>query len=456
MGNPVFSFAADASPVFQKRINELTKQMGQHIDSTLKLSSLGGSIEQPFSAVRDGDVIHLMYPQHVKQGDLLAAVLTAFAAQIPTCVIHESSAGWSEPEWSAETRKHLGGLLLGIESTPKSFAFTTSPADLARISLWITACASALSRPGGVTDAHGDVLPTAVGGQKGASKYMMRLIAQIRSSITDDSCLKAVDTLYMLIKLWQKSKEQEALSIVRKCKLPWSAVLFRAAPTEVIKAKRNRPEQTIVRSPSKPSRSPWLSQAERSVLGDIFKDDWSFLERYRVEWQRLGPEQQHAQMNSYIRRIKAEYERLNAISTSVHAKLGKRKYWIERACKDDGFKPKAKKNESESFLLAQHFFKKDLSTLNIRVKKIFSPVTYLDNDRFSSLDIWAQLVGTADKADNIITREDFSDEDGPSYKLWQVWADYIRPVITKGSQVVDDPPTVESFNIFNALSEKGA
>jgi len=454
MSNPDYSFAPDASTEFQRYINELSKSMGKHIDTTLKLSSLGSDDTIAFNCVRDGDVVHLMYPQNVKQGDLLAAVITAIASSIPTCIVHESSAGWSEPEWTPECRKHLGGLLVGLEGAPQSFAHTSSPSDLARISLWLTTCAAALSRPGGVADAHGDVLPTSIGGQKSASKYMLKVISGLRSAVNDEACLKAIETLSTLIKLWQKNRYDESLSIVRKCKLAWSSVLFRAAPTEIIKGKKNRPDQTIIRSPPKPSRSPWLSPAERSELGNLFKDKWSFLEGYRKRWQALIPEQQHRQMNTFIRDIKHEYEMLNSLSNSLHSKLGKRKYWIERVCRQDSFKPKPKKNESESFLLSAHFFKKDLSSLSISVKKTFSPYAYLDEHTFRSSTIFDELLVGAESDINRISAGDFSEADGPAWRLWQIWAELFHPVLQPKQVKVEDPQPIDSYNMYTILEAK--
>jgi hypothetical protein len=429
--------------------------MGQTIASDLKLSSLGAS-DKPFSAVRDGDVVHLMYPQHVAKGDLLAALITALAANISSCIIHESSAGWSEPEWSAEARRHLGGLLTAIEGPPDSFSHTSAPADLARISLWVTACAAALSRPGGVADAQGDVLPVQVGGQKSASKYMSKVISGLRSNITDDSCLESVATLSMLLKIWQKENYEKALTIVRKCKISWSAVLFRAAPTAVIKGKRGRPDQTVVRSPPKPSRSPWLSAAERSELGNIFKEEWSFLEEYRKRYVALSAEQQHRQFGTFIREIKTRYEVLNATSNSVHSRLGKRKYWIERVCQKDNYKPKPKKDEAESFLLSAHFFKQDLTKLDLRVKKVFAPLTYLDEQPYKTLTTWTNCHSSDDSSYRVTSADFNHNDDGDAYRLWQIWADLFLPVFPGSTLRTEDPPMSTEFNMYTVLPETGA
>jgi hypothetical protein len=449
---PLFSYASDASPEFMETLRKLTNDMGNEITNKLTIEALGSDKTVAFNAVRDGEVIHLMYPQLVKKGDLLAALITALASSIPNCVIHECSAGWAEPEWSAESRKHLGGLLMALQVCPESFAHTSHPSDLARISLWINTCSAALSRPGGVTDAHGDVLPDSVGGSKSASKYLSKVIAGLRSNVTDDSMTKSIETLSMLLKLWQKENYEKSLTIVRKCKLKWSTVLFRAAPTQVIKGKRNKPDQTVIRSPPKPSRSPWLSGSERSELGNIFKDKWSFIDGFRDRFVALTPEQQHRQFNSFIRDIKREYEKLLAISNSVHAKLGRRKYWIERVCKADKYEPKVKKGESESFLLAAHFFKKDLTKLNQPVKKAFAPVCYLDEDPYSTKTTWGKLYDQTNEEESFrCSAADFDSEDGTAWKLWQIWADMFLPVFVAGTVSNEDAPCIDSYNPFQVL-----
>jgi hypothetical protein len=447
----MFSFAPDASPDFQESISKLTQAIAQNMDRNLALNALGSDAEKPFSATRDGDVVHLVYPLHVKEGDLLGGLITILAAQIPTCIIHQGNAGWSEPEWTAESRAHLSGLISGLQKQPESFAHTSSPADLARISLWLTACSAALSRPGGVADAHGDVLPSSVGGGRSASKYMTRIMSALRSNVTDESVTRSVDTLGLLLKVWQKHNYERALQIVRKCKLGWSTVLFRGAPTTIIKGKRGKPDQTVVRSPPKPSRSPWLSSAERSELGNLYKDDWSALDKIRDNWVALPAEEQHKQFNSFVKRIKQHYEKLNNLSNTVHARLGKRKHWIELVCKEDKYKPKVKRDESESFLLAAHFFSKNLKQFDKRVARVFAPVTYLPDPDGKLLGTWNELL-TMNDDQYPLTSDNFSLEDeGAVFKLWQIWADLFQPTFGKKESQVEEAPPTEDRNIFTKL-----
>jgi hypothetical protein len=448
--NAQYSYSSDVSVEFQQSLTKLTKDIAHHMDRYLAVSALGGDSEKPFGATRDGDVVHLVYPQHVKEGDLLGGLLTILATQIPTCVIHQGTAGWSEPEWSTESRAHLAGLVSGLHRVPDSFSHTTSPTDLARVSMWVTACSAALSVPGGVADAHGDVLPSVLAGGKSASKYMTKVISGLRSNVTDESIVKAIDTLGLLLKMWQRARAETALGIVRKCKIAWSTVLYRAAPTSIIKGKRGRPDQTVIRSPAKPSKSPWLSKSERSELGSLFRDDWSHLDTIREQWVALSAEQHHRQFNSFIKTIKAHYENLNNISNSVHAKLGKRKNWIEIICKEDNFKPKVKRDESPNFALAEHFFSKTLSNFDMKVKRIFAPVTYLP-DKYSPLEIWNGCFPDGKDPVRITSAEFSSNDDGPAFKLWQIWADMFLPIFTSNEPQVEEAPPTEDRNIFSKL-----
>jgi len=448
--DPVYTLAGDVSDDFRDNFKIQVEKLSKALDRSLATAALGANTELAFEATRDGEVIHLMYPQHVKEGDLLGSVITLLATQLPTCIVHQGTASWSEPEWTSESRAHLAGIVGGLRDIPKSFAHSSQPADLARVSLWISTCNSALSVPGGVKDAVGDILPQAIASGKSAAKYMTKVVQGLRSNISDDASIRAVDTLSMLIKMWQKSQHENALEIIRKCKISWSSVLFRGASTKVIKGKKNRPDQRVVVSPPKPSKSPWLSTAERSELGNLYKADWSALDGIRNEFVALMPEQQHRQFNYYVKRVKEHFVELNNTANLVHARLGKRKHWIEQYCKNTGFKPN-KKGVPESFQMAEHFFKQDLKGTHVRVVKIFAPNTYLPDPEGVHEDTWHGLI-PKDDATHRITSADFNLENcGPTFKLWRIWADMFKPSFTK--TVVDEPEEkpVTDRNIFATL-----
>jgi len=414
------------------------------------MSSLGADESKPFSSVRDGEVLHIMYPSAVHKGDLLAGLITVLAAILPTVVLQQTDSAWNEPEWSPESRRHLAGMITGIRSIPDSFSHTTSPTDLVRISMWLTAASSALSVPGGVADAQGVVLPSSVGGAKSASKYMLRVFQGLRASITDEKMVDSLTTLSSLLKLWQKEKHKDALSIVRKCKIAWSAVLFKGATTAVIKGKRGKPDQTVLRSPPKPSRSPWLSSVERTGIGELFKSQWSGLDEIRKRWNALIAEQQHRQYNTFIREIQKLYEDMHRISSSVHAKLGKRKHWIDTVCKKDGFAPKAKKSEAQSFLLSAHFFKKEnLHTLHPSVQKVFSPAVYLEGIIQGQDAIYKDLYPSEPGGVYRWTKGDFNEHDhSEAFRMWGIWADTFKPVFRHNVPVVQEAKPDQHKNPF--------
>jgi len=416
----------------------------------MTLNALGGSQDKPFSSTRDGEIVHVVYPTHVNDGDLLGSIMTVLASQLPTVVLHEGTSGWSEPEWTAESRAHLSGMIAAIRDVPKSFSHTTSPSDLVRVSMWVTACSSALSVPGGVKDAHGAVLPTSVASGKSASKYMTKVVQGLRSNVSDEMMIKAIDTLVTLIKLWQKQVHNDALAIVRNCKIAWSTLMFKGAPTQTIKGKKKEPDRLVIKSPVKPSKSPWLSSAERSELGNIYKDKWSYMDVIRTEWVALIPEQQHRQYEHFIKRIKQHYEELNNISNSVHAKLGKRKHWIESYCANDNYKPKPKRGESESFLLAAHFFSKDHASATLQMCKLFAPLTYFPDRDNKQNEIWHSLF--PEKGVYEVTSGTFSlKEEGESFKLWAIWADIFKPKISNESDDPAEPQPTKDTNLFKVL-----
>jgi hypothetical protein len=309
----------------------------------------------------------------------------------------------------------------------------------------------ALSVPGGVKDASGEVVPSSVGGGKTASKYMTKIIQGLRSNISDEASVKAIDTLAMMIKVWQKAKGTQSLEILRKCKMSWSVVLHKGAPTQVKKGKKGKPDQTVIRSPAKPSRSPWLSQAERAELGNLYKSKWSGLDTIRDQWVALTAEQQHRQLGTFIKCVKSHYDDLNNVSSSVHAKLGKRKHWIEVICKEDNFKPKAKRDEAETFLLAAHFFKKDLTNFDMKVKKVFAPVTYLPDPEGKQLETWNNCFPEEEDSYRITSANFSLKDDGQAYRLWQIWADMFLPVFSKNVVQIEEAKPIGDKNIYSVL-----
>jgi hypothetical protein len=453
VSNPLYNFADDVSDQFKERIGQLTADMARKLDHNAAINALGGDVEKPFSSYREGDVLHIVYPMTVQQGDLVAGIITVLSSLIPTVVLHEGSAGWTEPEWTSESRSMLSGILTAIKEVPKSFSHATSPADLTRVSLWITAASSALSQPGGVKDAQGVVLPPAVAGGKSASKYMMKVMSTLRSSVTDESSTKAIDTLGALIKLWQKEQRSQALSIVKNCKISWSTVLFKGSPTSTIKGKKGRPDQTVVKSPSKPSKSPWLSPSERNHLSDLLKDKWSESDKIRDRFVKLLPQQQHARFDEFVKSVKLHYEELSNISNSIHAKIGKRKNWIERFCKEQNFKVKTKGNERETFVMSNHFYNQELSKFSNGVKKVFAPITYLKGHNLGDVDkTWETITKVKPGEKNRITAADFDKvRDGPCYYLWKDWADKFLPVFEELHEPIREENVPVDSNMFSKL-----
>jgi hypothetical protein len=187
------------------------------------------------------------------------------------------------------------------------------------------------------------------------------------------------------------------------------------------------------------------------VLGEVFKPLWSGLDTLRIQWAALSPEQQHRQFNSFVKSIQDHYSELHRVSSGIHAKLGKRKHWIESVCKTDGYNPKVKKDESQSFLLAAHFFKKDLSKCHQGIKKVFAPSTYLAGIDQQADKNWADL--HPDGEDVVRwSASDFSrDNTGEYFRLWQTWAELFKPVFRKSDAVVVEPQPTATLNIFSTL-----
>jgi hypothetical protein len=391
------------------------------LKAALSRNAFGDQESVPFASVREGDTINIVVPLTMVRGDMLAELILLLAAKTPTAILRQGNIGWVEPTWTAESSRHLMGLVSATQGAPESFASSSSPVDLARLAVWITACNSALSRPGGVGSAQGSVVPTSVGGAKSASKYLDRVFGGLRAISGEPTHLAAIATLERLLKLWIKSQSDKAIDLVRKNKISWGTVLMAGSPTETKKVKGNLITQ--IKSPSKPSRSPFLSGREKQELSSLFAPAWNTPQQLRENWNMLSAWEQHDQYKDFIRMLKDHYEEINKISTSVHAKLGHRKKWIHAACSNQAAEPTKKKDKTNEFVWAQNFYKLNLQRINVPVALVFSPAHYLPSkyDGQTILDtLWDE--------DTLITANIVTEEIcGVTVGLWKEWADRFQP-----------------------------
>jgi hypothetical protein len=410
---------------FEGRVLDFVKQANSSLLAKLAKVSLGEEESIPFASSREGDTITISVPLTMARGDALAELILLIASQIPTAVLHECSKGWVEPQWTSETSRQLMGFVSAIQGVPESFSSSSSPVDLTRVAVWTTACNSALSVPGGVEDAVGLVLPTEVGGAKSASKYLAKAFGALRAVSSENHHQAAIATLERVLKLWIKEQRASALSLVRKQKISWGSVLLTASPTETKKVKGQ--VITQIKSPSKPSRSPFLSGKEKQVLSSLLASEWNVPEALRAQWVTLTALQQHAQYNDFIRRLKKHYEDINKLSASVHAKLGHRKKWIHAACENSQVAPTSKKDKSNEFIWTQNFFKLKTTDSNLPVALVFAPSHYLLSDKYSCSDILTKLWGL----DTVLTPGDVTEEIcGVTVDLWKEWALRFEPDLT--------------------------
>jgi len=337
------------------------------------------------------------------------------------------------------------GIVAAIQGTPDSFNSSSSPTDLTRTAIWVTAANAALSRPGGTASAHGSVLPTSVGGAKSASKYLSKVFSGLRSVSTEEKVLSAISTLERLLKLWIKEQYRNALDLVRKNKISWGVLLNAGSPTESKKVKGQLVKQ--IKSPPKPSRSPFLSGKERQEISSLFAPSWNATEEMRNNWNALSANEQHDQYKDYLNALKKHYENIQKISSSTHSKLGHRKKWIHRACEEQGVAPSNKKDKSNEFKWAESFFKLNLRNVNVSVTMVFAPSHFLPEkfDAATGLDhLYAMdkvLEVTDAHANNM----------GACVGLWKEWIQRFEPDLTIDRLSVPDAITLADDNPFSVL-----
>jgi hypothetical protein len=448
---PLHSYSPDVSPEFQERIDQFIQDSNDSLRSALARQAMGESKDTPFASVREGDKINIVVPLTMSRGDMLAELILLLASKVPTAVLLEGSQGWEEPQWTSESSRHLMGIVSAIQAPPASLSSSSSPVDLARLAVWVTACNSALSVPGGVETAVGSVLPTSVGGAKSASKYLSKVFGALRAISSEEKHTQAIKTLDMLLKLWIKSQHTVALDLVRKNKISWGTVLLAGSPTEKKKVKGQ--EITLVKAPSKPSRSPYLSGKERQELSSLLASAWNTPDQLRTTWNRLSPEEQHQNYSEYIIMLKKHYENINKISTTVHSKLGHRKKWIHNACEDKDAVPMKKKDKSNEFIWTANFFKLDLTEINISVALVFSPHHYLTDSKYDGDNIITRLFNRRKVIDASDTTEHLC---GVTVGLWREWAMRFEPDLSTEQGSVPAAVTLEDQNPYADLPEASA
>jgi hypothetical protein len=339
------------------------------------------------------------------------------------------------------------GMVSALHGSPESFNTSSSPVDLTRLALWTLSCNAALSVPGGVADAQGLVVPTEVGGAKSCTKYLDRVYGSLRAVSSEPMHQGAIATLQRLFKLWMKETREPALALVRKHRISWGAVLKSGSPQETKKVKGTVIRQ--IKSPPKPSRSPFLSNVERQALSSLLASEWDRPTELREQWLALAASEQHDQFPRYVRELKEYYERISKLSSGMHAKLGHRKKWIHAACEEAGVAPKRKKDRSNEFVWASAFFKLDLQKINLSVALVFSPAHYLEN-KYDCITIQDNLWDE----DRMITSVDCTREVcGDTVDLWKEWATRFLPNFSVDSDVVPRAETLQDDNPFAHLPD---
>jgi hypothetical protein len=266
-------------------------------------------------------------------------------------------------------------MIAALLGPPDSFASSSSPVDLTRLALWVSAIQTALSKPGGVKTAVGTVIPEKIGGADSANKYLSRGWASMRACIIDEDGATMVKTVEQLFKLWSKKVEGSALQLLRKQKISWGAVLAKGAQWETIKVKKNTVRRIVI--PVKPNRSPFISGKERTLIGRFFDAEWAACDLLRDEFVKLDSISQHNQFGEFVTKVSKSHQEMKRFSGTVHASLGHRKKWIEQSCKLQGVAPSNKKDKTNLFVWSQNFFKLNLTGMRHSVKLVFNPAHYL-------------------------------------------------------------------------------
>lgn len=240
----------------------------------------------------------------------------------------------------------------------------------------------------------------------------------------------------------------QALALVKENKISWGTVLNAGSPTERTKVKGN--VITQIKSPCKPSRSPFLTTKERQAISSLLAPIWNRPDEYRYLWNQLSPPEQHTRYEEFVVLLKKHYEEINKISTSVHAKLGHRKKWIHAGCREHNVEPNKKKDKSNEFIWATNFFKLDLTECNLSVALVFAPNHYLLDQKYECDNILARLFKT-----NRVGKGDMATDQlcGVTQPLWQEWLTRFEPDLSENLGTIIPAETLVDDNPFAILGD---
>lgn len=450
----VFTYSADMTEEAKSSIEAMIAQVPSVLqESLLKGGNAGPTDERAaFSSERVGDVIHVWIPSTgIATGNLVAFTILALCCKLPAVVLHRTTKGWAEPQLTSELEKKVNGIIVALQGAPTSFTSSSNPTDLMRLALWTSACSTAISKPGGQQNVVGGVIPEAISGADSAAKYLTKSFAALRAVTIDDE-IASIKTLELLLQQWRREVEEDALNLITLQKIPWSAVLFKGAPTQKKKVKRVEVIQLV--SPPKPSKSPWLSGKERQFVSSYYQKIWEYPDVLRTTWNGLSSDQQHSNYSNFVKELKTHYELMKQISSSVNAKLGHRKKFIETICREMQVVPKGKKDKANAFAWTVAFYKNNLTrwgNYQDLIKK-FAPHHFMTGDEWS--EDWRCIVSCELKRGITEKPDELRDIPRSRMVMWNIWRDIYAPTIdtkklTKDYEDVD----LEDENRFAVLSE---
>lgn len=320
-----------------------------------------------WNLTKTGGRATLCLPGNLDCEDDLSAALVLLANTCPNVLIQTTPETYIPGDWTSEAKKILTGVISAVVAPPKSYSCTTSPIDLMSTSMWILASSIVVSDPK-TQDAQAQVIPDTVG-DTSVKKYLTKALMVLKGCCKDDSSKVGVETLEALIHMWARSQSNEALSLIRSQKIPWTSILRRGGSFETIKVKSREIHRLL--TPSNPATSPWCSQSEKQRIKNAFAPTWQQIDTIARNWKLRSAEEQHHDFSAVVKEVKEFFSSIKHISQKVHSELGKRKKIIEAYFETKKDSIKIKKADAKNNFVKSAIFFKDSHELNLNEALLF-------------------------------------------------------------------------------------
>lgn len=189
------------------------------------------------------------------------------------------------------------------------------------------------------------------------------------------------ETLKTLFRLYATASAEHAMEVLRSRRISSVRVrIFVLGKVEKVKVGKRRETTYVPNYPRKPWVSPWVSNAEQSIIREFFPQ-WKTMENVWADWDKKSVDQQHDDLEECLASYKGELKNVQQVSQKISSRFYRRKRVVL-----DSMPPGLTKHAS-SIQQLEHWKKRDgQSATTLRDAVIWHPAQYLGEEIVQELN----------------------------------------------------------------------